>query len=627
MKEQQSVITGKAPSHRIPLWLLLILPSFLIIALTASLTGYIGFISGRKAVNDLVARVRDETTTRIEKHARRFLQTPHEVNQLNAAALSQGWLKWDNVEALQSHFLEQVKANDTLSSVYFGNPYGGIIGSGREGKEDTYYIYSTDELKTGTFNKYLVADNGEVLALSASIPNFDTRTRPWYANALQKAAPTWSDVYILFTGQDMALSASSPVYDEQQNLLGVVSVDIFLSQIEKFLTNLEISESGQSFIMERSGLLIAASTGERPFTQNGKGVERLNISQIQNPVAKHAAELLRTHLGENYVLPHGKQFEFEFERETYFLDVAPIRDPYGIDWIMVVIIPESDFMMEVRKANQISTLVVALSLAVSIFISILIARKIASRISHLNDAAQTLTMDFEEATELKGTRIHEINELTVSFANMRRQLRQTMNDLRTEVRERKLAEGKLEAANNELLKAFEREQTLARTDGMTGLHNYRYFSDLATREFRAAIRYQRPLTILMFDIDHFKKINDTFGHAAGDHLLAQVAQTLASQIRAVDTLARYGGDEFIILLPQTSAQQAYPLAERIRTSIASLQINLEGTIISATLSIGISEIERQPMDKNIEQLIKRADQALYMAKQRGRNHTMTSARE
>jgi diguanylate cyclase (GGDEF)-like protein len=619
MKQQKQAITAKISSRGFPLWLLLILPSFLIIALTASLTGYIGFISGRKAVNDLVARVRDETTTHIEEHVRNFLQTPHEINQLNAAALKQGWLKTADAETLQSHFLEQVKINDNITSVYFGSPNGDIIGSGREGGEDTYYVYSTDELSA--FNKYIVAENGEVLSFAASIPNFDTRTRPWYINAVQKAAPAWSDVYILFTGQDMALSASLPVYDDGQKLLGVVSVDIFLSQIQEFLTNLEISASGQSFIMERSGLLIATSTGERPIQQGSKGLERLHVSQIQNPVVKNAMRFLETHLEEKDVLLRREKFEFEFEQETYFLDIAPIRDQYGIDWIMVVIIPESDFMMDVRKANQISALIIILCLAGSIYISVLIAQKIASRISHLNDAAQSLTTDSEETTELNGSRIHEINEVTVSFTDMRQQLRQALNELRTEVQERKQAEAKLETANNELTKAFEREQTLARTDGMTGLHNYRSFFDLATREFRAALRYHHSLTILMLDVDHFKKINDSFGHAAGDQLLAQVAQILALQIRAVDILARYGGDEFIILLPQTSAQQAFPLAERIRTSIENLQVNLEEAKASATLSVGISEIQKRPMDENIEQIIKRADQALYMAKQRGRNHT------
>ena len=167
-----------------------------------------------------------------------------------------------------------------------------------------------------------------------------------------------------------------------------------------------------------------------------------------------------------------------------------------------------------------------------------------------------------------------------------------------------------------------REQQLARTDGLTGLYNYRYFFELASREFSASMRYQRPLAILMFDTDDFKRGNDTLGHIAGDKILAQVAQTTAAQMRTVDVLARYGGDEFVILLSQTSAQQAYPIAERIRASISALRMQTETGPLAITLSIGIAEIWREPADESVERIVQRADKALYAAKQAGRNRTV-----
>jgi diguanylate cyclase (GGDEF)-like protein len=127
----------------------------------------------------------------------------------------------------------------------------------------------------------------------------------------------------------------------------------------------------------------------------------------------------------------------------------------------------------------------------------------------------------------------------------------------------------------------------------------------------------------MFDIDHFKQVNDTYGHAIGDKILSQVAQTLTEQLRTVDVLARYGGDEFIILLPQTNAQQARPLAERIRIGIENLRMEIENTTLSVTLSIGIAELQNDPSDENIEETVKHADKALYQAKQAGRNRTVT----
>jgi len=179
----------------------------------------------------------------------------------------------------------------------------------------------------------------------------------------------------------------------------------------------------------------------------------------------------------------------------------------------------------------------------------------------------------------------------------------------------------LEAAHQELQQMFAHEQELARVDGLTGIYNRRYFFELATREFSATIRYQRPLTIILFDIDDFKLVNDNFGHAYGDTILIQIAQVAIAQVRDVDVLARYGGDEFIILLPETDSEHAFIIAERIRESVASTNV---GPFI-ITLSIGLAETVHAPQDQLIEDIIRRADKALYLAKQKGRNNTVIFA--
>lgn len=204
-----------------------------------------------------------------------------------------------------------------------------------------------------------------------------------------------------------------------------------------------------------------------------------------------------------------------------------------------------------------------------------------------------------------------------------------MTATHTDITERKLVEDELRSAkeslertNRELEHVLMREQQLARTDGLTGLYNYRYFFELASYEFSASVRYKRPLAVLMFDTDNFKQINDTLGHAAGDRILNLVAQTTASQMRTVDVLARYGGDEFVVLLAQTSAQQAFPIAERIRASVEAIQMQTEQDPLTVTLSIGIAEIWRDPADESVESVVQRADKALYTAKQTGRNRTV-----
>ena len=198
----------------------------------------------------------------------------------------------------------------------------------------------------------------------------------------------------------------------------------------------------------------------------------------------------------------------------------------------------------------------------------------------------------------------------------------------TDITERKRSEDELyrakdsrETTHHELQELLAHAQLLARTDGLTGLYNFRYFFELASYEFTAAIRYKRPLSIIIFDTDKLKQVNDTLGHVTGDKMLVKVAQAASSQVRSVDALARYGGDEFVVLLPQTNAQQAFPVAERIRASVADLQIETEKGPLTVTLSIGISELSFDPMDEDLESIVRRADKALYSAKSAGRNCT------
>jgi diguanylate cyclase (GGDEF)-like protein len=203
-----------------------------------------------------------------------------------------------------------------------------------------------------------------------------------------------------------------------------------------------------------------------------------------------------------------------------------------------------------------------------------------------------------------------------------RHLEEVVKELKHVEVELRQAKGELETSNLELQQSLTREKLVARTDGLTSLCNHRHFFELAAREFHAAVRYRYPLTFIMFDMDNFKQINDTFGHSMGDKFLVMAAHTAAAQVRASDVVSRYGGDEFIIMLPHTSAQQSLPVAERIRVKAAAVCLDAlrdDKESFAATISIGIAETRYEPMDENIERVIQRADAAMYEAKQSGRN--------
>jgi diguanylate cyclase (GGDEF)-like protein len=155
-------------------------------------------------------------------------------------------------------------------------------------------------------------------------------------------------------------------------------------------------------------------------------------------------------------------------------------------------------------------------------------------------------------------------------------------------------------------------------DGMTQLNNHQRFLEILQKEVSRAARYQTPLSIIMSDIDHFKSINDFFGHQAGDQALKCVSAHLKKLLRDSDQIARYGGEEFAIILPMTPSKEAFLTAERLRKSIASLKIPYDQRSLSVTMSFGIASYEKK-RDVDIEGFIKMADEALYDAKNSGRN--------
>lgn len=189
------------------------------------------------------------------------------------------------------------------------------------------------------------------------------------------------------------------------------------------------------------------------------------------------------------------------------------------------------------------------------------------------------------------------------------------------------AQDELENAHQELQQSFTREQALARIDDLTGINNHRSLLQLAEREFDVAMHYRPPLSMMFFDIDHFKQINDTFGHAMGDLVLQKIIDVVCSDLRRADVIGRYGGDEFVILMPHTSAQEALPFAERIHASIAALRLDTDKCPLTLTISIGIAQTihTTEPgagSTDTVESLLLRADQAMYTTKQTGRNCTV-----
>lgn len=186
---------------------------------------------------------------------------------------------------------------------------------------------------------------------------------------------------------------------------------------------------------------------------------------------------------------------------------------------------------------------------------------------------------------------------------------------------RELVEAKLvlKKLNAELLVKNRYLEGIANLDGLTKVFNHRYFQESLDRELNRAIRFGHPLSLLMIDLDLFKTVNDSFGHQFGDFVLRETCQVWLGQLRDYDVLARYGGEEFAVLLPETSGEEAAVVAEKLRAAIAEHEYREGKTRYTVTASYGLATLNSEVAEISKDELIKRADSALYEAKKKGRN--------
>jgi diguanylate cyclase (GGDEF)-like protein len=178
---------------------------------------------------------------------------------------------------------------------------------------------------------------------------------------------------------------------------------------------------------------------------------------------------------------------------------------------------------------------------------------------------------------------------------------------------------KAESFANDLRLANDKLEKLAFRDGLTNLYNHRYFQEILAKEISRVHRYGRPLALLLFDIDHFKKVNDNYGHPAGDQVLVTMSEAISKAIRPSDIVARYGGEEFAVILPETNFSGMKVFAERLRRCVAALTTNIAGEAIKITISCGGAHLTPDNTVNHPSMLINTADRALYLSKKNGRN--------
>ena len=415
---------------KVPLRIVLIVPFVLQIFGTVGLVGYLSLKNGQKAVNDIASQLRSEISDRTSDRIRTYLATPHLINLTNADAITLGQLNTKNPKSLERHFLKQIQVFNSLSRIYFSNPQGGLISVAND--ETGLTVALTENLARGVLSVKATDSQGNRQKSLVSQQNYDARTRPFYQKAIEVGKATWSSIYIYVpTSRGLGIAASNPFYDQTGKLQGVLSSDLSLVSINNFLQSLKLGTHGKAFIIERSGMIVASSSSELPFviSTDGKEKKRLKVTEMKNPLIKATGQQLISNFGKLSNINAPRQLEFKIKGKRQFVQVTPFKDEFGLDWLIVVLVPESDFMQQINANTYTTIILCIIALIVATWIGVITARWITKPILCLNIAAKDIAQG-KLAKDVTINRSDEVGELAKSFNSMAVQLQSSFATLK-----------------------------------------------------------------------------------------------------------------------------------------------------------------------------------------------------
>lgn len=583
-------------SRILSIWFIWLVPFVSLIFLAVVLVGFLSLRNGQKAVNNLAEQLLERTNQLVTQHLESYLAVPKTLIQVDAAALESGLLDWQDFTALGDYFCRQAKIYN-VTWINYGLAGGEYAGAGYMPDTDNKQMIVGERSPATGMHYYdtFINEQGQRVATEAD-PTYDFQQEGWYVDAMRTGKLAWSDIYLWEgTYSTMSVALGQPLYRGNAQPIGAIGIDLSLSNISDFLRTLQISPSARIFIVEQNGMIVATSSEEPLFTWVNDHTERVNIVNSTDPLIRATAEYLL-----NQVAPFSKfqtnaTFQFSLAGEQQFVRVTPWHDELGLSWSVVMVVSEADFMRQI-DANTTQTIWLSVgALLITVVIGFFTSRLITQRVAALKIAVQQLAAgQLEEQVASSG--IRELDAVAQSFNSMAVQLRES----------------------------FAKLEYSATHDELTTLPNRAAFQRLLTETIARHQLHAQSATevstscfaVLFLDLDYFKVLNDSLGHLAGDQVLVEIAGRLQHCVQGHGHVARFGGDEFVILIdPITQPNEIEPIVEQILSTVRQPIALQENTAFVST-SIGVVFSSHHLTDAN--GLLRNADTALYRAKANGK---------
>lgn len=523
----------------VPLRIAIVVPFLMQITAVVGIIGWLSFRTGQQSVNILTNNLSSQISDNIAQQVQNNLYPPQLIEQVTTSAINTGNLDIKDFSKVERFFWNQVKQQRPGTTFQFGNELGEFIGVRKE--ENGVILLIVNKSKNAQREIYSLDSQGKRSRLIRR-EKYDPRTRPWYKAAVKAGKPTWTSPYPAFSEPTLLMAAVTPIYNNTGKLQGVLSFEIALSEISQFLHTLSISKSGEAFIVDRSGAIVASSATQVPIITEGRLQKRLKAIQSRSPLIKSTAQHLLDKFGsfKRISIKEHISFSFVANNNKQLVHVAPIQDNRGIDWLVVVVIPQSDFMEHIIANRRATFLLSLISLILAIWFGLRTSKWIVKPILGLNTAAKKLS-EGQWEQKLPVERSDEIGQLAKSFNNMTEQLKESFDTLEEKVQ---IRTAELAFANDDL----EKKNELIRKVFGRYLTNEVVANLLENPEALKLGGERRKVTILTSDLRGFTAISEQLPPEEVVKILNVYLHNMADVIgKYYGTIDEFMGDGILVL--------------------------------------------------------------------------------